>query len=147
MSDKRKIKKYIINPSFQISYTLLGFLPTALAVAILFSLIQYYFYQLRQEGLALALPQGHPYFMLLADQETLMIKIFVVFGLFLFMFNFLWGAWLSHRIAGPLYRLNKYLQEEHSSPKPPLTFRKGDFFQEIPASFNQWLKKNGMDKY
>lgn len=50
---------------------------------------------------------------------------------------------LSNRIAGPVYNLNKTINrladgDEHV---PPLQFRKGDMWPEMPAAFNTMVKR------
>jgi hypothetical protein len=54
----------------------------------------------------------------------------------------LWGLFYSHKIAGPLYRLNKYFDDAAASGKPlekKVYFRKDDFFQEVPDSINKYI--------
>jgi len=44
---------------------------------------------------------------------------------------------ISHKIAGPLYKLSQYLKSiKDDNPKGKLFFRKGDYFQEIAESYN-----------
>jgi hypothetical protein len=51
------------------------------------------------------------------------------------------GAIFSHRIAGPLYRINNLLKEmAQNSELQEFKVRKSDFFQEIPESLNQALR-------
>jgi hypothetical protein len=58
------------------------------------------------------------------------------------------GLYISHRIAGPIYRFQKELQDMSDvSPVELKTihFRKGDYFPELADTFNHlveiWKKK------
>lgn len=47
------------------------------------------------------------------------------------------GILFSHRIAGPVYRINKQLQNDVKAQNMNLvTFRKKDFFPELAGSYN-----------
>jgi len=49
---------------------------------------------------------------------------------------------ISHRVAGPIYKLNNYLKDFGTiTEAQPLYFRKGDYFLEIPASLNAALAR------
>ena len=134
-------KKYLINPKFQLSFVFMCLLPATVTIVTFFSFIQYYFFKLFMEGKELGLPLDHPYFMLLSDQRILLAKIFVFFMILVTILYLVWGIWISHKIAGPIYRLEKYLKSLTDIPESDLKFREGDYFLEIPESFNEWLRK------
>jgi len=47
----------------------------------------------------------------------------------------------SHKIAGPLYKLVQYLRAvKAGSSKGKLTFRKGDYFQELAEEYNTTIE-------
>ncbi|MBP5296151.1 MAG: hypothetical protein J6Y94_02335 [Bacteriovoracaceae bacterium] len=49
---------------------------------------------------------------------------------------------ITHRIAGPLFKLTNYLKNLDSMPEiKPLHFRKGDYFQEIPEALNSLVAR------
>jgi nitrogen fixation/metabolism regulation signal transduction histidine kinase len=55
-----------------------------------------------------------------------------------------WGIYFSHKIAGPLYRLKKHLNETAAGKAAqPLKFRTGDYFQEIADAYNAELVSRG----
>ena len=56
------------------------------------------------------------------------------------------GVYLSHKIAGPIFHLNKYLQEVTAgrSPTGPMHFRKHDFFPELADNFNAFQRSQGL---
>jgi hypothetical protein len=47
------------------------------------------------------------------------------------------GVLFSHRIAGPIYRLNQQMEKDAKLREVNLvSFRKGDFFPELAGSYN-----------
>ncbi len=52
------------------------------------------------------------------------------------------GILLSHRAAGPLFRLKKYFSEiAAGGPLEPIKFRKSDYFHEVTEVINNALAK------
>lgn len=48
-----------------------------------------------------------------------------------------WGIFTLQKVAGPLYRLQKHMQEDAGARKlTPVYFRKGDFFPELSETYN-----------
>jgi len=78
-------------------------------------------------------PQGALVETLLIHQEQisqLLIWSFVLVALLLIGMS----LWMTHRIAGPIRRLQNYFEnllKEPSKPIPPLYFRKGDFTEDL----------------
>ncbi len=57
--------------------------------------------------------------------------------------TFLLGLWLSHRVAGPIYALQRHLREARAGKPGPLRLRKGDAFQDL--EFPELTKENDDD--
>ncbi len=57
--------------------------------------------------------------------------IAIIFFLTLFM---------SHRIAGPIYKLRKLMNEARNGRLEPVSFRKSDHFQELAADYNRLVE-------
>jgi hypothetical protein len=54
--------------------------------------------------------------------------------------TFLSCIFFSHKIAGPIYKLKKYLSEVRANTtKGPLFFRKGDYFLDLADDVNQTI--------
>ncbi|MBD66888.1 MAG: hypothetical protein CME62_16920 [Halobacteriovoraceae bacterium] len=50
---------------------------------------------------------------------------------------FVLSIFLTHKIAGPIYKLTNYLEEvRHGGANYPLTFRDGDYFSEVAEEIN-----------
>ena len=49
---------------------------------------------------------------------------------------------LSHRVAGPIYRLNQHLKSIADDPKKlrTISFRKGDYFEDVETNFNRMVE-------
>ena len=57
-------------------------------------------------------------------------------GVFLIV-TFLISVFVSHRIAGPLYKLSQWLQAGRDGTlRPDLYFRKADYFREVATDYN-----------
>lgn len=71
-----------------------------------------------------------------------MNQVYLALGLGLIVIFGVWGLFFSHRIAGPLYRLNRVFREARESgelDQRQLKFRDNDFFHEIPESICEYL--------
>jgi nitrogen fixation/metabolism regulation signal transduction histidine kinase len=67
--------------------------------------------------------------------------VFIVTAIIVAIFIIAYGVFLSHRVAGPLYRMNRYLEENTGKVNPgELRFRKGDYFPELAENFNNYIK-------
>lgn len=136
-------RTFFIKPKFQVRFILYVMSWTLAALAIFYISQQFFFHQFYTSGEELGLSQDHPYFQLLKDQQSGLSKIFFItagFISFLILFS---ALFFSHRIAGPLYRLEKFFSEESKSNEfnsVKLAFRKDDFFQELPNVVNEFIE-------
>ena len=142
-SQNRKKSSLLINPRFQ--WTLIGytaFVATLILISI-YGLISFGFHEFGQIGTLAGLPPDHIYFQFIEMQKAtfnrVILSIAVVVGFILLV----GGLFISHRIAGPIYRMQKELQsmsEENPVELRPIHFRKGDFFPELAATFNSLVQ-------
>ena len=71
-----------------------------------------------------------------ARRNELMMLLIVMQLLFAGV-TFLMTIYLSHRIAGPIYKLKKFLSESTGGRLvAPMTFRKADHFHDLAAMYN-----------
>ena len=130
-------KKYVINPKFQ--YFMVGFalFQSFVTVGIMYALNRHFFTKFKELGQSANIPGNHIYFQFLNEQQNYMEHALLIVG-------FLIGAWLtfsvlllSHRIAGPIYRLTKHMNEISNGKEiTDVHFRKKDFFAELAHTFN-----------
>lgn len=132
---KRKV--ILIDPKFQLSiinYVTLLFM----AVLIIFySVNMYFLYTLKQKGINAGLPLNSEYFYFLEDSSHIMNVFFLSSAFIVLIFIYYFGLRLSHRIAGPIYKIGITVDEilEKNQPKE-IRLRKNDYFKELAAKLN-----------
>jgi len=127
--ERRRIK--LIKPRLQlkligvfVGLSGLGFLMQSLHVG------------LRLSELAANVPEGGPYLMAVMPELPLEI-LAVSFGMLLPLTVAI-GVMVTFRLAGPIYRFEKYLREVHEGTEiRPCRLRKGDELQELCDVINQ----------
>lgn len=142
-------RKFFISPKFQRHFIFYVMSITLVSLAIFYISQQFFFHQFHQSGEQLGLPSGHPYFQLLKDQQVGLSKIFFITSGLIALFILFSALFFSHRIAGPLYRLDQYFKKASHGPdnfNQPLSFRKNDFFQELPESINHYMRQQNIEK-
>lgn len=132
-----KRKTFLINPRFQIKFSLYVAILFALSTAI----YPYLIYELYSE-VALSLKPQFPNASsaFIKKREGLMLTL-CIWQLSLTFLIFLVGIFLSHKIAGPLFKLRKFLKnlgENQSNDK--LYFRDGDYFKEVAEDYNKMIQ-------
>lgn len=134
---KRRI--YLINKDFQIKFIIYTATIALITIAIFYGMLLFFFDELVQLGVQSGFPAGHVYFKFIADNRSDMMNVyFPIAAIFIFALIFVSGTLFSHKIAGPIYRMNTYLRSlSLDSITAPLNFRKKDFFQELAASYNK----------
>jgi hypothetical protein len=99
-------------------------------------------------GVEAGLPPDHAYYQFIQVQEGTFYRIVFAIALIVGLLLFMGGLVISHRIAGPLLRMQREL--DRASTEEPfklqtIQFRKGDYFPELAQSFNNlvaaWKKK------
>ncbi len=135
-------KKFLINPDFQLKFMVSLIMISVCSMGIIYLANNYFFDTYLKKGEALQLPPDHPFFLMIREQKGFMAKVFLTVSLAISSAVCLWGLFYSHKIAGPLYRLEKYFMNhaiEGKDLNDEIRFREEDFFQEIPASINKYI--------
>lgn len=141
---QRKKRSILINPKFQ--WTLIGyaaFIATLIFLSV-YGLFSFGFHEFVQIGHQAGLPDDHVYFQFIKMQETTFLRVILAIAFFVGTILTVGGLVVSHKIAGPLYRLQKELLTMANKPNPTLhkiNFRDGDFFPEVPQAFNELVEK------
>ena len=128
---KRNI--FIINPKFQYKFSFIictfALLTTLIYPFIILDLFDKII-QMRPEESALHLQSRNELIGILAIIELIFLGFLFIFSIF-----------LSHKIAGPMYKLRRHLEEiREGGEVKPIHFRKGDNFQEIADEVNRTLE-------
>jgi hypothetical protein len=140
----RKTRSLLINPRFQ--WTLIGyaaFVATLIFLSV-YGLFSYGFHEFVQIGHQAGLPENHVYFQFIKMQETTFLRVILAIAMFVGTILIVGGLAVSHKIAGPLYRLKKELLKMSNKETPSLhkiKFRDGDFFPEVADAFNALVDK------
>ena len=131
-------RNYFINPEFQLKLILLSFIPILLTLAI------FYFQSIDSirevKVLASNLPEESkaPAIMILETQEVLLGKYFFWSSIIVFFVTGLVLVVLSHKMAGPIFRLEKHLEEINETGEVKLIrFRKNDYLQNLELQINK----------
>jgi methyl-accepting chemotaxis protein len=136
-------RKFIINPKFQLQ--LIGYVVVLalIIIGVLYGANFYFFQRFEITGREMGLSPNHIYFKFLHEQNQLMTGIFAITSSVVFMIIFIWGTLISHRIAGPLYRLCKHLIDiSEGKTTQDIRFRKKDFFPEVAEALNRLLQSH-----
>ncbi len=135
-------KKFLINVDFQIQFIASLLLISIVSMSIIYLANDYFFHSYMEKGLALNLPPDHPFFLMIHEQKRFMTKVFIAVAASISGVACIWGLFYSHKIAGPLYRLQRYFTAaaaDSSQLKNKIYFRDDDFFQEVPDSINRYI--------
>lgn len=144
-SQNRKKRSLLINPRFQ--WTLIGYVSVVamLILAVSFGLFTFGFNEFSNIGLQAGLPQDHVYFEFIRMQEATFLRVFAALCILVAAILVVGGLVVSHKIAGPIYRMQKeFLRMKADSPVHlrEIYFRKGDFFPELAETFNELVRKS-----
>lgn len=126
---ERSWTSVLINPEFQLkllSYFMGLFVLTTIT---LYSTTYLFFWNMKNKGLNVGIPEGHVYYQFLANQKHDMDMLFIGLAAFNFILLISVGFIVSHRIAGPIHKVKQFLADPISIDK--VQMRENDFFKEL----------------
>lgn len=129
---KRKI--YLINPEFQLKFSsFIAFIIIGVSVVYPIIILEMMDHFINQVG-------GMTPSIIEKRQSLILVIIGWQIGYTITMFIIC--VFFSHKVAGPLYKLNKYLLKiANDEPVDEIRFRKSDYFPELEKSFNSAVSK------
>lgn len=139
---KNKRKIYLINPRFQLQF--MGWMGgIAFSVIGVFTIAHIIFFKnlrmLAGEG---GIPADHVFYRFIMDREAELNNITLYTAIVVFLVVIIAGLFLSHKIAGPLYRFHQHLTKSTADKKlSTVAFRKGDYFTEIADEYNNHINR------
>ena len=135
-------KNYLINPKFQIQFLSYMIGAAAITFVIFYSAKIIFFLKIQQYLTSIGIPPTHTLYEFLAKQSKSMDVLFLIAGTIELALLAVFGILLSHKIAGPLYRLYHDMvhNAEGNTPKT-VRFRKGDYFLELADAHNRQLER------
>ena len=124
---------FLINPGFQIKFSLIV-CSIVIVATMIYPFIIYDFFDLiiqNEPSLSSTVLDARKDMILYLGLIQIVITLLV---LFIFIF-------LTHKIAGPLFKLKNHLHSiREGHPISPLTFRQGDYFQDVAEELSLFLE-------
>lgn len=142
MPQQNRRRTYLINPRFQ--WRFIGFMAivSLLAISILFVSNILFFRNMEHEALSVGLTPDNPYFDFLREQKAALSTLYFAVSGLVFVLMMGLGIRYSHRIAGPLYQLDRKMRGIANGEAPSqVNFRQRDQFAELSESFNAMIVK------
>ena len=136
---ERSWTSILINKAFQLklmSYFLGLFIITTIT---LYSTTYLFFWNMKQKGLNVGIPEGHVYYKFLLNQKHDLDMLFVGLALLNLFLLIAVGFIVSHRIAGPVHKIKQFLADPANHDEVKL--RESDFFKELGPLVNDLKKK------
>jgi methyl-accepting chemotaxis protein len=134
---KIRRKRYVIAARFQIKYILYILLFLYVGAAIAGYTVYFSTWTTLGEKLAGVYPRGRLMFIFKQSNLILMVRLLLVSPIFIVI-----GVILSHRVAGPIYRIGKYIETlmlgDYSRG---LALRKNDEFKPLAVKMTELCKK------
>jgi hypothetical protein len=135
-------KKYLVNPRLQWQIILGANVLALISVAMLGTLMFYMQSHLGSFTTLLALRQDHPFLAQIAATEAKFFRLCIIVGIVQFVLFNGTALFVSHRIAGPLYRLERHLDDVGGGGDPKdVRFRNGDFYQRLAEACNRVMAR------
>lgn len=134
---KFRRKQYIINPRFQLRFVYYIGIVAFVNAAIVIIANKVFIWRLYEKGRKVGLSEDHVFFSFLNYQDSSLTITSLISAAVLFIVMGLFGLKMSHRVAGPLYRLNQHMRGvANGELGKHVKFRKGDFFPELAEAYN-----------
>ena len=135
--------KFLIGPKLQAKF-LMAFIFSNFLVALgfLYSAIRFIdVFQLR--ATEVGIPDGHFFYLFLAEQKQTLLLLTFLGIIFTLAITTLLTLYLSHKIAGPVYRIEYDLTEMFKTNQfKEIKIRQGDDLQEVVTLINKLIKKS-----
>lgn len=146
MSNQKHVKffrrQFLIIPEFQIRFSLYITAISALAISCLYGANVYFYHLLKAEGIAIGLEPDDAYFALIEEHELFHTFLYSSVSIAVFLGLFVFGILFSHKIAGPIFNLTRYMDRkiEGSEDLKDVAFRKSDFFHRLAKTTNKLIQ-------
>lgn len=137
MQNKRKI--FLINPAFQLKYSFYvvsWIFALSLLYPVVISNIFDFFLSVSKGA------QPPDTIGVLQQMRSEILFLVVFFHIFFILTVFLLSLFVSHRIAGPMFKLQGYIEKARKGDiKKSLRFRDADHFQGLADSYNELMEE------
>ena len=145
----RKKRNYLIDPSFQLKLIASVLVPFFVALGFIYFKIGQTISVLKKTVVTLGF-NDNPRMLELIGMNELTLKSYLGYAAGISsLIMILSVVLISHKMAGPIYRLKQYLKQSNqndSSAIEPISFREGDYLKDIEEDLNQYVIKPGNRK-
>lgn len=129
---------FLINRKFQFRFAVyfcLGLLALSFIYpVIIYNLFEFFFMRYQVDTAPGALVSK------IQETQHQVIWFLIAFQITFLGLCFLVGLFISHRIAGPIYKLRQFfLKAKDGDLVSKLEFREKDYFQDLPVSYNEMM--------
>jgi len=139
--NKRSVRSYIINPHFQAYFVLISLVLVTVLSSFYFFAVADSFSDFERLGRESGLPPSHAYFQFISTQRNALFMTMAKGYFTVFVIAAIACYFFSHKVAGPLRRLQSAFQAMEKSGKLfEIKFRKNDFFKEVADDFNAMVE-------
>lgn len=135
-ANKRRIKSIIIYPEFQLKLISLFIGLFLLSTISIFMATHLFFYNFKEQASKIDLSQPQVFLHFLDTMKIELNLIFIVVAAINLIILFGCGILISHRIAGPIMKIKKFLTNNNFKNQN-FSLRKSDFFKELTPVMNQ----------
>lgn len=141
-------RKMIINKTFQYQVILQAIIISCVLVAInalmyvlMIREVEYFLMQRLGSSTEIVMELSH----LLQGRFVIYLMLIIIFAFSVIVIG---SLVLSHRVAGPIYKVLETLSKikNHQGHIDPVKFRHGDFFPELEKSLNELLKETNTEE-
>jgi sensor histidine kinase YesM len=133
-------RKFVVNPRFQYEIILYFAGTLVITLGVLFWSVNRELRAVIGQAHILGFIPPHPVLGALTAHRSTVNLMFVMVSVVAMLFLVMGSLVLSHRIAGPLFRLVKHMRQiALGADIGAVRFRKDDYFHEIADSFNKLI--------
>ena len=135
-------KSFLIYPKFQLGFIIKMFIMALFNSLVIVTCMRFFFKDLLKKAMEEGLGVESPLVQFIQGQYDQFFIITLISVVVSSLLITIFGVFISHRIAGPLYRLQQDIEQMVSTKEyKTIFFRKGDHFQELRLSVNKLIKQ------
>ncbi len=148
MSQSRKIGKLLVLPRFQMGFIVFFLIMHLATMGFFFLFLSMAFQKMERLALDSGVQSSDVFFEFLSIQHSHIVQSLLIAAIAAGLCLLIGSVFVSHKVAGPLYRLVKSLNEmEAEGELKEVHFRKDDLMHEVSEPFNAVVRKTkGQEK-
>lgn len=141
LKNNRKIRNYWLYPKFQLTVAIASMLTGIVSVITCLYIVSSSFSHFETVAKKLNISKESSFYKLINFQEQLVFNRLITASIICIIITFIISFIITHRAVGPIYRLKKYLEDYDRNNPTNLSFRDGDFFEDLPEKINKVVNK------